>query len=89
MKYLSTQSNDILLARVGRGCIGKVSLVNSGSQLVSDCVYRVRVPKEYYKIVWASLCSADGQLWLKSRSKGVCARTLSKEDLLCFPVTIS
>jgi len=87
LKFLSTQSNDILLARVGRGCMGKVSLVNNGSQLISDCVYRVRVPEEYHKIVWASFCSPEGQLWLKSRSKGVCARTLSKEDLLSFPVT--
>lgn len=86
LNFLSTKSNDILLARVGRGCIGKVSFVNKGSQLISDCVYRVRVPEKYLKIVWTSFCSIEGQLWLKSRSKGVCARTLSKEDLLNFPV---
>jgi type I restriction enzyme M protein len=88
-RNIHTAKNDILLARVGRGCIGKVSLVKTGEQLISDCVYRIRVPEKYVKKVWNSLCSSEGQLWLRSNSRGVCARTISKSDLLNFPFRLS
>jgi len=88
LHYQHTNKNDILLARVGRGCIGKVSLVKKGNQLISDCVYRIRVPQRYLRQVWNSLCSEEGQLWLKSNSRGVCARLISKSDLQNFLVKI-
>jgi tRNA1(Val) A37 N6-methylase TrmN6 len=86
--YVHTDKNDILLARVGRGCIGKVSFVKEGNQLLSDCVYRIRVPRIFLKKVWNSLCSTEGQLWIKAHSHGVCARLISKRDLLNFPIKL-
>lgn len=77
---------DIILARVGRGCIGKVSLLKSGLQVISDCVYRIRVPEEHLSSVWKSFCSEKGQFWLKSHSKGTCAKLINKIDLLNFPI---
>jgi len=84
-----TEENDILLARVGKGCIGKVSKVLKGQQLISDCVYKIRVPKKYLNQTWLSLCSESGQLWLKSNAHGVCSRVISKCDLQNFPVLIT
>jgi type I restriction enzyme M protein len=87
--YVQTAKGDILLARVGRGCIGKVSLVNRGIQPISDCVYRIRVPREYVRDVWKSLTSEEGQKWLRARAHGVCAKVLSKQDLTKLPIIIS
>lgn len=82
----TARKGDILVARVGRGCIGKVSLVRSGNILISDCVYRIRVPKVYRDKVWRVLKSQRGQEWFKANCHGVCAKVISKADLLNFLV---
>jgi len=83
-KFELTQAGDILLARVG--CIGKVCKISKGKSLISDCIYRIRVPQEYIESVWVALISSEGQNWLKANSQGVCAKVISKEDLLKFPI---
>jgi type I restriction enzyme M protein len=85
-KYLLTQKGDILLARVGRGCTGKVCLISRGKAPISDCVYRIRVASKYRYKVWNSLVSDMGQNWLKANCHGVCAKVISKNDLLRFPL---
>lgn len=80
------KKGDILLARVGRGCIGKVSIVEEGFVLFSDCIYRVRVKPEMRNKVWRSLTSNEGQEWFKANKHGVCAKVISKKDLINFPV---
>lgn len=85
-KLIFAEKGDILLARVGRGCIGKISIVVEGRGLISDCVYRIRVPKEFIELVWKSLTSHTGQEWFKANSHGVCAQVISKIDLLNFPI---
>lgn len=85
-KYIIAEKGDILLARVGRGCIGKASMVLSGQAIISDCIYRIRVPENYREIVFNSFISEQGQKWFKAMSHGVCAKVISKFDLLDFPV---
>lgn len=87
-KNITTQKNDILLARVGRRCVGKVSFVKRGKQIFTDCIYRIRVNEEYVQNVWEALSSKEGQEWLNANSHGVCATVISKKDLLNFPVKI-
>ena len=87
--FIFSKENDILLARVGSGCIGKISFVVEGNQLISDCVYRIRVPKKFLNQTWLSLCSESGQIWLKSNAHGVCSRVLSKSDLQNFPIDLT
>lgn len=77
---------DILLARVGKRCIGKVSIVAGGQEPITDCVYRIRVPLEFQQKVFESLADESGQLWLKAYAHGVCAQVISKIDLLNFPL---
>lgn len=87
-KYLLATRGDILLARVGRGCTGKLCMVSRGKAPVSDCVYRIRVSKKYRMKVWKALISLEGQNWLKANCHGVCAKVISKKDLLKFPIYV-
>lgn len=75
---------DILLARVGKRCIGKVAVISSGNAYITDCVYRIRVPVEFHGAVLSALLSEYGQKWLKAYAHGVCAQVISKIDLLEF-----
>jgi len=77
---------DILVARVGKGCVGRVTRVKSGEQVISDCVYRLRAPKKYSDIIWRELISNRGYAFLKGISHGVCAKIISKIDLLSFTI---
>lgn len=77
---------DILMARVGTRCIGRVGWVKSGAALVTDCVYRIRVKPELQRQVFDALRSEQGQLWLNTAAHGTCAQLVSKRDLLTCPV---
>ena len=78
---------DILVARVGKRCIGRVTIIRRGNIILSDCVYRIRVEKEYQEQVLNALLSDNGQNWMSKMSHGVCAQVISKKDLICFPLT--
>ncbi len=78
---------DILLARIGRNLEQKVIGVAAGFPILSDCVYRIRVPPAAQKQVLTQLSSIHGQAWLRSRCYGVSAQQLSKADLLTFPLS--
>lgn len=84
-KVLAEQG-DILIARVGTRCIGRVGWVKSGEALITDCVYRIRVKPEIQELVFENLRSQRGQGWLKTVAHGTCAQFLSKADLLTFPI---
>lgn len=83
---VTAQTGDILLARVGKRCIGRVALVSSGQALFTDCVYRIRLPEAWRQPAWKALLSDAGQAWLRAQAHGVCAQVISKSDLLAFPV---
>lgn len=79
--HITCKEGDILLARVGR-CVGKVSVLEAGEFIITDCVYRLRLPKNQSNYVLAYLKSSIGKKWLNIISHGVCAKVISKEDLL-------
>ena len=80
---------DILLARVGRELEAHSCLVHEGYVLLSDCVYRIRVPEKWRTRTISALRCDWGKQWLKANSYGVGARQLSKRDLLDFPLIAS
>lgn len=80
------EPGDILIARVGRNLENKVLGILSGYALLTDCVYRVRMPTEVATTTLKQLSSDYGRKWLASRSSGVGAKHLSLADLLNFPV---
>lgn len=80
------ECGDILVARVGRNLESKVIGVGSGYALLTDCIYRIRMPSEIATQTLGQLSSEYGRAWLASRSSGVGARHLSLADLKNFPI---
>ena len=76
------QPGDILLARVDRNLHRKICLVERGQAVLTDCIYRIRVPAAWRSTVVRGLLSDSGQAALIGATRGVGARMLSKEDLL-------
>ena len=87
-KKTDARAGDILLARVGRSSHEKVGLVESGSSPLSDCVYAIRIPRAWRRVVMASLLSPGGQRALRRISCGVGPRVIRKADLLDLPLPI-
>ena len=81
--YTFGQSNlaitgDILIARVGRRCIGRVALVEKGTLPISDCVIVVRpVDDNARQKIWGKLKSESSKQILDSMSLGVGAKYLT------------
>lgn len=79
---------DILMARVDRKLHEKVAIVVSGEAALTDCVYRVRLPKDAQQLAFQALRSPEGAARLLAISKGVSARLLGKADLLDMPLVV-
>lgn len=78
---------DILLARVGRRCIGRVALVRAGTLPVSDCIIIVRAVNQTIRsAVWAKFSAPHAKLTMQNWSLGVGAKYIThsivKEYLL-------
>lgn len=83
----SARANDIILARVGRGCRGKFAVVGQGDLLTSDCIYIIRHSNSRIRNkLLRTLRSGQGQAMLRAYYHGTCAKVLSKSDLEQFPV---
>ncbi|MEK4701002.1 N-6 DNA methylase [Solibacillus sp. FSL R7-0668] len=80
------EPGDILVARVGKRCIGKVAFIEDGFIPVSDCVYLLRIQEEnsLNLKVLNELISTRASLWFQANAHGVCARVISKTDFLDF-----
>lgn len=88
-KGVRARRGDILVARVGRGLEERLIGVHSGSPLISDCVFLVRVKPCDQRRVLSALTSERGRAWLASRAYGVSAKQITKKDLMSFPVETS
>ena len=84
--FKMAESHDVLIARVGKRCIGRATLIAEGSLPITDCIYRIRVPKDWVSHVWRSLISDRARDWFSAHSHGVCAQVISKSDLSNFPI---
>lgn len=85
---ITAAPGDILIARIGRNLENKVLGVAAGFPIITDCVLRLRVPKEFQETVLTQLAGESGKHWLASRAYGVSAKQISKPDVLSFPVSI-
>jgi type I restriction enzyme M protein len=82
----SANEGDILMCRVGKRVVGKVAIVKLGRVVISDCIYRITVPKNYRQVLLKSLRSEEGKAWLHAFAHGVCSQVISKTDLENFPI---
>lgn len=82
--------NNILIGRVGKGCIGKVTIVNSAyvASIFSDCLFCISVKNidPYYLTIY--LATQYGQKQLFGIAKGSCSRYITKEDLLQLKIIV-
>ncbi len=84
--YKIASKGDILIARIGRDYEKKIVLIESGSCLISDCIFKLRVPEKYKQIVFQALAGKEGKKYLKSVRRGVGANYLCKNDILSLKV---
>lgn len=85
-KTIAAQPGDILMARVDRNLQNKIAVVVSGRAIISDCVYRIRVPAGMRERVIMALRSEEGMQRIVSASRGVGARHIGKAELLTLPI---
>lgn len=84
-RYVTASRNDILIPRVGRD-LKKSALIGAGSTAISDCVFRLRIPKLHLEQLRASLSSANMDAWLQANASGTCAKILTYKDVLNIPI---
>jgi len=76
------EKGDILLARVDRNLERKIAFVAKGQAKLSDCVLRIRCPRQLQQKVLNGLISKDGQGQISARVRGTGARHISVSALL-------
>lgn len=80
------KKGDIVVARVGTRCIGRMCFISGGSAIASDSVYVIRLAPEFQHYVWKSLSSGNGIEQIKTLCRGVCAKYVTKDQLLDLPL---
>lgn len=87
-RIIIAEPGDILMARVDRNLHQKIAIVQSGSAVLSDCVYRIRIAPSLQLQVFEAMRSEAGIAKILSATKGVGARLIGKADLLDLPFEI-
>jgi len=84
-KFVYATNNDILISRVGK--VGKVVRIKDGEIPITDCIYVLKIEKEIQsRLVYKALTSPLAEAWFRANAHGVCAKVISKKDLMEFPV---
>lgn len=81
---------ELVIGRVGRGCIGKVAIVHKEypKKVFSDCLYSVCL-KEVNPYYMAMFLATDiGQMQLKASAKGSCSKYITREELNSITVYV-
>ncbi|WP_273822733.1 N-6 DNA methylase [Pseudomonas asplenii] len=86
--FKSAHQGDILIPRVGSRCLIREARVVSGSGLITDCIYRIRVPDIFHDRVWNTLNSDFGREWRKLISRGSCAKYITMNSLGELPILL-
>lgn len=69
---------DIIIARVGRRCLGRVSYISNGSLPISDCIIAIRPKnKQIGTLIWNKISSKNAIEHIKDTSLGVGARYIT------------
>lgn len=89
-KESKVKLENILVGRVGKACIGKITIVNKkySVAVISDCIFCLDIINidPYYLTLY--LASKYGQMQLKGLSKGSCSKYITKEDLMKVKVIV-
>lgn len=74
-------SGCFLIARVGKRCVGRVKYLENGNIQISDCIYGVKVPKDYIEEFKVFFQSNEYSNFVKVVARGVCSLYICKGDL--------
>lgn len=88
-EFRCAKKGDIIISRVGKRCLDRVLFIKEGATIISDCLYVIRVEEKYQKAVIDTLTSDYGKNWINAHSHGVCAKVISKIDLMGFKINLS
>ena len=81
---------DVLLVRVGKGCIGRCAIASKMSRdgFASDCVYIIRSQRidPYYLCLFLNTSFAKD--YVNSCRRGVCSQYITKLDVMALPIFI-
>lgn len=82
--------NDVLIGRVGQGCIGKIGIVSKRytKMFFSDCLFAIQTKNinPYYLTLF--LASELGQMQLRGVSKGSCSKYITQDSLFNICVLV-
>jgi hypothetical protein len=84
--YRVAKVGDIVVPRVGSRCLLRQAIVVQGEIPFTDCVYRVRIPKQNRESVLHSLASPVGEIWRRLHAHGSCAKHITVKDLFTMPI---
>lgn len=78
----NAKANDILIARVGRRCLGRTLYINSGISPISDCIIGVTPKnKEIGDKIWKKLSSIQCRKYLNNAALGVGAKYITYKTI--------
>lgn len=82
---VNAQAGDILIARVGRRCLGRAMYVDGGALPISDCIIVIRPRcQKVAKSIWNKISAFEGIDYLKHTSLGVGAKYLTHNNIQEF-----
>lgn len=83
-KVLIATKGDILISRVGSRVVGRAVVVEEGEYLVSDCVFRVRLPSSVSPKVFLEYWMQNCFPRVVSGARGTCAKYITVQDLTAY-----
>ena len=86
--YNSARAGDFLIPRVGTRCLMREARVVKGAGLMTDCIYRIRVPVSMQEMVWGTINSDFGREWRRLAAKGSCAKYITISSLASMPILL-
>ena len=82
--------NDVLIGRVGQGCIGKIGIVSKRypKMFFSDCLFAIQTKNinPYYLTLF--LASEFGQMQLRGLAKGSCSKYITQEGVFSICILV-
>lgn len=78
----SIRAGDIVVARVGTRCVGRLCFITGGSAIASDSVYVIRLAPKFQRYAWKALSSSQAIDRIRVLCRGVCAKYITKDQLL-------
>lgn len=81
---------DILVVRVGNGCIGRTAIVASRKDtgVVSDCIFMIRVKNISPYFITIFLKSRFGKDWINLQKHGSATTCINQSNILTLPVPL-